>query len=76
MSGLEGKDVVADDALQPLYAILARDPELAAMGEVGYSNGFPDGTMLCRYVSIVHWHLPTSDLLKRCAQLGMFLVKA
>ncbi len=76
LSWLQGEDVVADDALQPLHAILTRDPELAAMGEVSYSHGFADGTMFNRDIPIMRWHLPTGDLLKRRAKLGMLLVKA
>jgi hypothetical protein len=73
---LEGKDVVADDALQPLHAILARDPELAAMGEIGYPHGLADGTMFRRDIAIVGWYFPSRDLLKRRSELGMLHVNA
>ena len=71
MPWLEGKDVVADDALQPLHAILARDPELTAMGEIGDPHCLTDGTMFGRDIAIVGRYFPAGDILKRRSELGM-----
>jgi hypothetical protein len=71
----EGKDVVADDALQPLRTILARDTDLATMREIGYPYRLTDGTMFGRNIAIVGRHFPVGDFLKRRSELGMLPMK-
>src|SRR6185312_3049948 len=75
LSRLEGKDVVADDALQPLHAILACDTKLAAMREIGYPHGLADGPMFGCNIAVVSRYFPAGDILKRRSKSGMLPMK-
>jgi hypothetical protein len=68
---LEGKDVVANDVLQPFHAIFAGHPDFASMREIGNADGLSDSTMLSGHIAVVSWHLPAGDCFERCPELGM-----
>jgi hypothetical protein len=73
---LERKDVVANDVLQPLYAIFAGHPDFASMREIGNADGLSDSMMLRGRIAEVCRDLPAGDHFKRCPELGMLCVKA
>jgi hypothetical protein len=74
LSRVQGKDIVADDALEPLHPIVAGDAHFAPVREVGESDGFADGPIFAEHVSIVSRHLTIGNLLEGGLQFGVVVV--
>ena len=76
MSRLEGKEIVADDALQPdFHAILAADTEPCRDEKIGYPHCLADGPMSAPAIAIVSRYSQPVTSLKRRSKSGMLPMK-
>jgi len=71
----ERKNVVADDALQPLDAVVTSHSDFAAMGKIGKPHSFAHGSMFRRYVSVMGWDFPAGDFFEGRAKMYMLAVE-
>ena len=69
LARLEREKVVADDALEPLDAIVAGHAKSTAVRQVGHSDGPPHGGVFCCCIAIVSRHRPSGGFFERGAEL-------
>jgi hypothetical protein len=76
LAWLERKDIVADEALQPFHAIIARDAVFATVREVGESDSLAHSLIFRDPLAILSGHFPPGDLFKGRTELRMDIVEA
>jgi hypothetical protein len=76
LAWLERENIVADEALQPFYAIVAGDADLTAVREVGESDCLAHRLIFRDPLAIVSGHVPSGDLFKGRTKLRVEIVEA
>src|SRR6185503_13294137 len=75
LARLERENIVTDDTLQPFDTILADDPDLAAVREVGKSDCLAYCLIFRHPLSIVSRHVPPGDFFKDRPELQVLFVE-